>query len=461
MSEPLNVVYMHSHDTGRHIAPYGYPVHTPNSQRFAEQGVVFRNAFCAGPTCSPSRAGLLTGAWPHQVGMLGLAHRGFSLGDYGKTWFNSFRDAGYQTVLAGLEHVGLRRHAKGGQVHDIDLQPRSMSGRHVIPKTLDYLAQQHGQPFFLDIGLSETHRTGKSGSGVQWHNGNASPIGDPRYVRPPVTLPDTPDTRQDIADFNECVTRLDHDYGHVLEALDDHGLADRTIAIITTDHGIAFPGMKCSLTDHGMGVLLMMRGPAELGLAGGKVIDAMVSHVDIYPTLCELLGMPTPGHVQGKSIRPLLDGSIDAEAPDALNDAVFSQVTYHAAYEPKRAVRTARYKYIRYFHGGNNVVAANIDDSVSKTHMAESGYIAKSSHEEQLFDLVFDPIESCNLADDPAHAEALAEMRTRLDDWMKQTDDPLMAGPIPLPEGGVINRHTDVSPGDETLKSNQFDPAHP
>ncbi len=296
---------------------------------------------------------------------------------------------------------------------------------------------------------------------MQWHNGDASPVGDPRYVRPPVTLPDAPDTRQDVADFNECVTRLDRYYGQVLDALDDHHLADNTLVIVTTDHGIAFPGMKCSLTDHGSGVLLMMRGPSELGLVGGKVIDAMVSHVDVYPTLCDLLGIPTPSHVQGKSMRPLLEGTLGIEAQDALNDAVFSEVTYHAAYEPKRAVRTPRYKYIRYFHSGNNAIAANIDDSVSKTLMTESGYIAKSSHEEQLFDLIFDPTESCNLVDDPAHAETLAEMRRRLQDWMKRTDDPLAAGPVPLPEGGVVNRHADGSPGDEVLQSDQFDPANP
>jgi len=78
MARP-NILYLHSHDTGRTIQPYGHAVATPHLQRLADQGVLFRRAFCAAPTCSPSRAALLTGQCPHSSGMLGLAHRGFRL----------------------------------------------------------------------------------------------------------------------------------------------------------------------------------------------------------------------------------------------------------------------------------------------------------------------------------------------------------------------------------------------
>ncbi len=77
-----NILYLHSHDTGRYVQPYGHAIPTPNIQRLAEQGVLFRKAFCAAPTCSASRACLLTGQYAHSNGMLGLAHRGFSLRDY-------------------------------------------------------------------------------------------------------------------------------------------------------------------------------------------------------------------------------------------------------------------------------------------------------------------------------------------------------------------------------------------
>ena len=79
---PPNILYIHSHDTGRYIQPFGYAFDTPNLQKLAEEGVLFRHCHCANPTCSPSRASLLTGTYPHQNGMFGLAHRGWRLNDY-------------------------------------------------------------------------------------------------------------------------------------------------------------------------------------------------------------------------------------------------------------------------------------------------------------------------------------------------------------------------------------------
>ncbi|MGE9292553.1 MAG: sulfatase-like hydrolase/transferase [Puniceicoccales bacterium] len=102
MKQHPNILYYHSHDTGRYIQPYGYQVPTPNLQQLAEEGVLFRRAFCAAPTCSPSRAGLLTGCAAHSVGMLGLAHRGFSLTDVSRTMVTYLREVGYETCLCGI-----------------------------------------------------------------------------------------------------------------------------------------------------------------------------------------------------------------------------------------------------------------------------------------------------------------------------------------------------------------------
>src|SRR5262245_4032488 len=99
-----NILYIHSHDTGRYIQPYGHAVPTPNLQRLAEEGVLFRQAFCVAPTCSPSRASLLTGQSAHSSGMLGLAHRGFRLNDYGQHLIHTLRQAGYHSTLIGMQH---------------------------------------------------------------------------------------------------------------------------------------------------------------------------------------------------------------------------------------------------------------------------------------------------------------------------------------------------------------------
>ena len=99
---PPNILYLHSHDTGRYVQPYGYAVPTPRIQGLAEEGVLFRQAFCAASTCSASRACLLTGQYAHSNGMLGLAHRGWSLNDYRHHMVHTLREqAGYHSVLVG------------------------------------------------------------------------------------------------------------------------------------------------------------------------------------------------------------------------------------------------------------------------------------------------------------------------------------------------------------------------
>jgi arylsulfatase A-like enzyme len=227
--------------------------------------------------------------------------------------------------------------------------------------------------------------------------------------------------------------------GKVLQALAQAGLTENTLVISTTDHGIAFPGMKCNLTDHGIGVSLIMRGPGEL--RGGKVIDAMVSQVDLFPTLCELVGAPKPAWLQGKSILPILRGEVKE-----INEEIFAEVTYHAAYEPQRAVRTQRYKYIRRFGDRLLPVLPNCDDSPSKNVWMENGWKSKIVPQEQLYDLVFDPNETHNLADEPGFQAELSELRERLSRWMHATSDPLLVGPVKAPEGAEVNDINGISP---------------
>jgi len=217
-----------------------------------------------------------------------------------------------------------------------------------------------------------------------------------------------------MAAFKASAESLDRGVGTVLAALDAEGLSDNTLIICTTDHGLAFPGMKCTLTDHGIGVMLMMRGPG--GFIGGKTYDAMVSHIDLFPTICDLLQIDRPEWLQGKSLMPLVQNKADQ-----VNDEIFAEATYHAAYEPQRAIRTAHWKYIRRFGDRSRPVLCNYDDSPSKQLFMRYGWKERSIPFEQLYDLVFDPNEACNLANDPSLSPVLQEMRTRLDLWMRTT----------------------------------------
>src|SRR4051794_18062506 len=141
-----NILYLHSHDTGRYIQPYGYSVPTPHLQKLAEEGVLFRRAFDAAPTCSPSRAALLTGQCPHRNGMLGLAHRGFVLNDYRQHLLHWLRPHGYHSTLIGIQHI-----AKDPQPIGYD-EVISTKGTHVAevaPAAADFLKRAPKQPFFL------------------------------------------------------------------------------------------------------------------------------------------------------------------------------------------------------------------------------------------------------------------------------------------------------------------------
>ena len=395
----------------------------------AEQGVLFRNAFCGSPTCSGSRAALLTGQQCHNNGMLGLAHRGWSLNDYGQHLIHPLREAGYHSILVGEQHISKDPAVIG---YDALVKVGSSKASDVAPLTIEALrgAEATGKPWFMSVGFFETHRDFSAPTSVR----------DTLYSQPPPNLPDTRVTRRDMAEFKASARSLDQGIGAVLHALHDYGLVEDTVVICTTDHGIAFPGAKATLFDRGTGVMMIIRGP---GFPHGKLIDAPVSHLDVFPTLCDVSGAEHPDWLQGSSLLPLVRGEVAS-----LHDAIFSETTYHAAYQPHRAIRTERWKYIRRFDEYPHPVLANCDDSGSKQLLVEAGWGEQEVPEEQLYDLVLDPQEGQNVAADPARAEALAELRERLEAWMRETDDPLLEGPVPPPEGAIVNEQWQVSPDD-------------
>jgi arylsulfatase A-like enzyme len=273
------------------------------------------------------------------------------------------------------------------------------------------------------VGFSETHRFGKSTPPGLFNANEGEPHGDARSARVPASLPDVPDVRADFADYAVSATRLDDKIGQVFDALKRNGLWGDTLVIATTDHGLAFPGMKCTCRDAGLGVMLILRGP---GVEGGRASDALVSQIDLFPTLCDLLGIAPPAWLQGRSLMPVLRGE-----SEGVNDAIFGEVTYHGAYDPQRAVRTTRWKYIRGWHETPRPLLMNCDDGLSRRWMAEHGGAEQFLDAEALYDLTFDSNETHNLAADPAHAAMRDEMRARLETWLRDTNDPLLNGPVP------------------------------
>jgi arylsulfatase A-like enzyme len=428
---PPNVLYLHSHDTGRYVQPYGNQIQTPNLQWLADQGVMFRNAFCAAPSCSGSRAALLTGEYCHTNGMMGLAHRGFSLNDYDHQLVRLLQRAGYHSELIGEQHISADPETLG---YDVVHPLPNTRVNSVAPVAIEALRGGIREPFFMSVGFFETHRSFFDPSSVR----------DRVYSLPPPFLPDTPEIREDVAAYKASARSLDHGVGSVLNALHETGLDQRTLVICTTDHGLAFPSAKASLLDRGIGVYLIMRGP---GFSGGRARDELVSHVDIFPTVCELAGIESPSWAVGRSLVPLVAG----EEEPGVRSEIFSELTYHAAYEPQRSIRTERYKYIRRFDDYPYPVLPNCDDSPSKEAYLARGWAERPVAREALHDLFFNPGEGRNLIDDPSYAEVRDDLIARLAQWMRDTDDPLLAGPIAPPPGAQINRQDQRSADEETM----------
>jgi arylsulfatase A-like enzyme len=433
-STPLNVVYLNAHDMGRYIQPYGHPVETPNLQRFAEDAVVFRNAFCMGPTCSPSRAALLTGETPHQAGMLGLAHLGWGLHDYGRHWLHALHRLGYESHFTGGQHISC-----GG---DELAATRRIGFQHIheglgqlgwAETARDVLLAGPAEPFYYEVGFADCHR----------HRTEFPPAGpgdDPRWLRGPACLVDEPRVREEFAGYRALARQFDHHIGMILGALEASGLAERTLVILTTDHGIDFPHMKCTLRDDGIGVFLMLRGPAGSAWRGGRVLESLVSHIDVFPTLCDLTGAPRPDWLQGRSLVPLVEGGA-AE----VREEIHAEVTYHAAYQPMRCVRTRRWKYIKRFYDHPHPVPPNEAPCRTREIWEAHGWFERVEPREELFDLVFDPKEERNLAGDPECGAVLEEMRRRLAAHLEATDDPIRHGHVALPPGGATVPWSDPS----------------
>ena len=437
----MNLVYLHTHDSGRYWQPYGAQVTMPNTMRFAEEGLVFQNAFCAAPTCSPSRAALLTGRAAHSSGMLGLAHRGFSLTDPEQHLSSFLRANGFETVLAGVQHEAAQDTVLSYERILSDPLSRNTPEWDLsnAERAARYLLEEHSRPFFLSFGMFSTHRP--------YPDHRRYGI-SPDSVRPPACSKDCESTREDMADYLASALIADRCIGTVLDALRKSGAYDDTVVLLTTDHGIAWPRMKCTLYDSGIGVAMILRIPGMK--RAGERTEQLVSQVDLFPTFAELLGLPKPEGLQGVSLLPVITED------QKVRDAVFAEVNFHAARQPMRCIRTARYKLIRRYEGAEEIIWPNIDDSPAKELLYEdakrTGKCALSlSEAEEFYDLEIDPEEKENRIHDPAYAGVIGDLKAELKKWMEETKDPLIenGGSLPRREGARVNRKSCYSPTEE------------
>ncbi|GAB7009634.1 sulfatase [Halorubrum trueperi] len=447
-----NVVLVHCHDLGQHLGSYGADVETPNLDRLAAEGVRMENSFCTAPHCSPSRSSMMTGAYPHENGLMGLAHMGWELDDDWMTLPKYLREIGYSTHLLGFQHEVPENPERLGYDYVDTETKRALELVDVVADFFESAAANASndaapagsnadptEPFFVSIGLEEPHRPFRR----EYLPSEVYDDVDPETISLDdfPYLPDEPGVREDVADLRSLIERtLDPAIGRYREALEKAGLAEDTLFVFTTDHGLAMPRAKGTCYDPGIETALILHHPNVV--EGGAVHDELVSNVDLMPTLLDLLENDPPADVSGRSFAPLLRG--DEYEP---RDRIFGEMTWHDRYNPIRAIRTERYKYVRNFSVLPKVfVPMDVAPTPSGRAVHEEFHVGQRPAEE-LYDLERDPHELENLASDrtpfetaaeashpdPNHVDALDRLRDELREWMEATNDPLLEGPVPYP----------------------------
>lgn len=418
---------------------------TPAIDRLAGQGVSFGRAFCVAPSCSPSRAAILTSRYPHQLaegvnlwGTLPVRYANF---------VTLLEGAGYRTGFQG-KGWGPGDAAPGGYAHN----PAGPSFNSFAEFMASQASNQPNgaKPFCFWIGPSDPHRP---------YDANLkNTVGlRPQHLNVPAFLPDTPQMRDDLLDYYAEVARFEQTVADAVTLLEKTGQLQNTLIVVTSDNGMPFPRAKANLYDAGSQIPLVISGG---GFAGGKQITAPVSLLDIAPTLLEWAGLSKATGMEGWSLmRFMLNGSSG-------NEPIFIERERHALVRegnlsyPARAIRTPDFLYIRNLKperwpagdpekGGPDRPGylgpfGDIDGGPGKifllAHRAEfptlTALATAKRPADELYDLRNDPDQVKNVAADPAYRRTLAELRKRLSAWQKRTADPRLTA-----EGDVIDKY--------------------
>lgn len=397
--------------------PYGSKIlRTPNMQRLADAGLTFTRAYVASPSCAPSRAALLTGLMPARNGS--EANHSKPRAEL-KKWPAYFQALGYEVVAFGKVS-----HYKHTVDYGFDSFAHDTFHDHAgIPAAVEFLKKRdRTKPLCLFVGSNWPH--------VPWPEKDLGY--DPKDLPLPAGSVDTPQTREWRARYAAAVTKADDDLGLILDAA-RASLGEQTLFLMTGDHGAQWPFGKWNVYEAGVCVPLIISWPGVI--QGGQRTDAMVSWVDLLPTLLQAAGGAEPKEIDGRSFLPVLRG----EKTDH-RDRIFTTHSNDGRKNiyPMRSVRVGDWKYIRNLHP-EFAFTTHIDlggdfgerdyfktwVAAAKTDPAAAGILERyhARPAEELYDLASDPHEQRNLAGESAHHEKLKSLRSELDAWMHEQGD--------------------------------------
>ena len=446
-----NILWLVAEDLSPYLASFGDPtVSTPNLDRLAAEGVRYTNVFSVSGVCSPSRAALATGMYPTSIGAHHMRTtyqqpeaREMGIIDYEvvppphvRMVSEIMREHGYYTANNSKE--------------DYQFHPSLMAWDETS-LFAHWRNRPEGKPFFSIFNFGVTHE------GQIW---NPATVWNLRYGREvfppdrnqelvwfpfppgvekelhipadldvpiPPYLPETPAVIKDVRRMYSNVVEMDSYVGVVLNQLEEDGLFDETIIVWYTDHGGPLPRQKRLLYDSGLHVPMIVRYPG--GERAGEVDDRLVSFVDFAPTLLSQAGIQAPDYMQGRAF--------DGEFEEDERRYIFAAADrFDGHYDTIRAARDKQYKYLRNFQPERGYYLpldyreqmATMQEllrlrDAGELNEIQSQWFRSSKPEEELFDTWNDPHELNNLADDPAHAERLAEFRQALQEWMDDAGD--------------------------------------
>jgi N-sulfoglucosamine sulfohydrolase len=433
---PLNVLLITADDLGYEAMDFldgKVPGVTPNLSKLAAEGLSFQHGFVNNAICCPSRSIIATGRYGHNSGLFGFNKLSKPI----PTVFGTFQKAGYLTgVLGKVSHSTPDAAFKWDYVHDYaELGAgRSPTKYHGFAQEFFARCKKENKPFYFMVNSHDPHRPFYDPKG-RGKNGEEVPsrLFKPEEMVIPSYLADLPKVREEYAHYFNSVRRLDDTVGRVLQALDDSGLASRTLVIFITDNGSSFPFAKANTYLASNRTPMLVRWP---GVTKPGSVDKthFVSEVDFFATFMDATGLPMPSGLDGRSMVPLLKGGNQAG-----RDFVFTQIDYTIGgpAKPMRCVQDGQYAYIfnafsdgkfKYKNNNEGLTFAAMEEA-GKTDPAIQARVEMFRHRvpQEFYDLQKDPGCLKNLIQDPSQQAVAKKYQDRLRQWMIETHDHCLA----------------------------------
>lgn len=444
--DPPNILLIVSEDHGPHLSCYGDTIiKTPNLDKIAEEGILFKNAYVTQSVCSPSRSSILTGLYVHQNGHLGLATHGYHFVGEITNIYQLLKNAGYRTAMIGKLHLSSEHEKYDGQNPDssfpIDFHPITggnfaKRGLHRYWEYADSFMNASEDPFFLMINFPDAHGDWQD----QIDGRPASPLTPDDVVTFPYIGIDNNRLRGMTANYYNCILRLDECIGELMNILSGSGLKKNTLVIFLSDHGDQMARGKIHVYEAGVKVPFLVKWPGRI--SEGIVSEALISTIDIVPTILDAVNLNIPENLPGKSMTPLFDN------PNInFREYLFTERNADAKdfYFPQRAVRDERYKLIYSLLDDRSDPAAEwyTRDSIDSRHNWFKGgptsdelktapasikslyYKYRHPPQIKLYDLKNDPWEFNDIANDPQYFDVKKNLLITLFNWQENTNDPL------------------------------------